>query len=37
MNRMIAFAVLGLMLVDGTATAMTIEPKPAKVCSGPNC
>jgi hypothetical protein len=37
MNRMIAFAFVGLMLVDGTSTAMTIEPKPAKVCGGPNC
>jgi hypothetical protein len=37
MNKMIAFAFLGLMLVAGTATAMTVEPKPAKLCSGPNC
>jgi hypothetical protein len=37
MNRMIAFEFLSLMLVAGTPTAMTIEPKPAKVCSGPNC
>jgi hypothetical protein len=37
MNRMIAFALLGLMRVADTATVMTIEPQPAKICSGPNC
>jgi hypothetical protein len=37
MGRTIAFAFLGFMLVAGTATVMTIELKPAKVCSGPNC
>jgi hypothetical protein len=34
---MIAFALLGLMLVAGTATVMAIELQPAKICSGPNC
>jgi hypothetical protein len=36
MNKMIDFAILGLMLIAGTARVMSIEPQQANVCSGPN-